>query len=306
MNIFEVLNRGNSRLKEPSLSAMLGYLLDTRENHGFGNLFLNELLDSLGPEYTKFAKETEHTEVELESKYLYNGAARWIDIELRLLNEKKNESCRILIENKINDGAANENQLREYYDAILFENPDLENLLVLFITPGTTSSKLNGEFDNLVMKNEKHTKKWITWAGNENSIVEILRKILSKESLAQVTPMNEYLKHTIKALIVFVEEIIKPKSAKFDRHEIGGIVDEFQISIDGEEYKLEKYESKTVLGYKDGEKIIAKNVIRIFNKKFNLGYGDEEMTKVLNTRELGNAVIKRLKEMAAAGEIQGT
>ena len=85
MNIFEVLNRGNSRLKEPSLSAMLGYLLDTRENHGFGNLFLNELLGSFGEQYSKFANETEHTEVELEAKYLFNGSARWIDIELRLL-----------------------------------------------------------------------------------------------------------------------------------------------------------------------------------------------------------------------------
>jgi len=37
MNIFEVLNQGNSRLHEPSVSAMSGYLLDTRRDHGLGD-----------------------------------------------------------------------------------------------------------------------------------------------------------------------------------------------------------------------------------------------------------------------------
>ena len=47
MNIFDVLNRGDSRLYEPSMSAMLGYLLDSSENHGLGSAFVKMFLEEV-------------------------------------------------------------------------------------------------------------------------------------------------------------------------------------------------------------------------------------------------------------------
>ena len=40
MNIFKILASGNGTIKEPSVSAFLGYLLNPKEDHGLGDAFL--------------------------------------------------------------------------------------------------------------------------------------------------------------------------------------------------------------------------------------------------------------------------
>jgi hypothetical protein len=299
MNIFEVLNRGNSRLKEPSISAMLGYLLDTREDHGFGSLFLDALLATAQqefPEYSDISRRTLHTEVRLESPYSYRGAQRKIDVEISLLDLDKNELARILIENKVREGAANEDQLSQYYEAFQQENPEIRNLLVLFITPSTNSSRLNSEFDNLKLVDPGHRKLWLTWSGDGTTIASILRDILDKEANARVRPMNDYLKHTLKAFILFVEGQTKGTSRSGGVPELGGIIDQCSVTIDGVVYRLEKYESKTILGYRGDEKIIAKDAIRIINTALGLGFTEEQIRVQLNTRILGDRVLKMLKD----------
>ena len=42
-----MLSRGDSRLYEPSMSAMLGYLLDSSENHGLGSAFVKMFLEEV-------------------------------------------------------------------------------------------------------------------------------------------------------------------------------------------------------------------------------------------------------------------
>ncbi|VEH68588.1 Uncharacterised protein [Rodentibacter pneumotropicus] len=47
---FKVLNNGDSRLYEPSMSAMLGYLLDSNEDHGLGSIFVKRFLKEVSAE----------------------------------------------------------------------------------------------------------------------------------------------------------------------------------------------------------------------------------------------------------------
>lgn len=108
MNIFTVLSQGASRLHEPSMSAFLGYLLDSSKDHGLNDTFVRTFLrlvdaDRFAPvlaaDYIKSA-------VELESKYDYEGGVRSIDIEVTVSIDR-NPAFRLMIENKINIGAAN-------------------------------------------------------------------------------------------------------------------------------------------------------------------------------------------------------
>ena len=50
MNIFQVLSQGKSRLHEPSMSAMLGYLLDSNKDHGLGDSVIRKLLQTIDDE----------------------------------------------------------------------------------------------------------------------------------------------------------------------------------------------------------------------------------------------------------------
>jgi hypothetical protein len=45
MNIFKILASGDGSIKEPSISAFLGYLLNPNEDHGMGAIFLNQLMN---------------------------------------------------------------------------------------------------------------------------------------------------------------------------------------------------------------------------------------------------------------------
>lgn len=80
MNIFQVLSQGKSRLHEPSMSAMLGYLLDSRENHGLDDTFLRIFLEKISKDGFKNSLKLKKIKcvVELESAYKLNGKDKYI------------------------------------------------------------------------------------------------------------------------------------------------------------------------------------------------------------------------------------
>lgn len=45
MNIFKILTSGDGTLKEPNLSAFLGYLLNPKADHGLNDAFLKKVLE---------------------------------------------------------------------------------------------------------------------------------------------------------------------------------------------------------------------------------------------------------------------
>lgn len=291
MNIFQVLSQGKSRLHEPSMSAMLGYLLASDEDHGLGDAFIKIFLGKLNNDLCKKAATRSfiNSQVSLEEPYQLNGARKDIDIQISLLEENHTESIRIIIENKIKVGAANPKQLADYYQAVLQDDPNLKNLVVVFVTPEAPNSQLKAEFDNLNTLPDNHFKEWIFWdSSTEHGIVSMLREILSMESVGKINPINEYMRHTLKAFIKHASSVVQPLGNKSNRivGDMGEIVDEAIISLnDGSHYRVVRRDSAQiqVFNSETGEKEIAFNILARFIDENNLDIAYQQM----NTRTIG-------------------
>ena len=303
MNIFEVLNQGNSRLHEPSISAMLGYLLDTRRDHGLGDTFFREFLSLLNEEIND-KRFNEHlnksfidTDVLLEEPYELNGLSKYIDIQISILNKDKlddnQEDFRIIIENKVKDSSTSEGQLSSYYQAIIEDENTIDNLAIVYLTPFSKRQSLKNEFQSLGLKSSKHIKSWLQWNNNENGIIKILKKILKKESVGEISPINEYTRHTIKAFILFLNATVtssKDRSYRFGE-DIGEIVENIEVRIGGKAYRIIRRDSQQIQIFEDDEKVTAKPILREIIKNKNL----EIPLSGINTRTMGRKVIQKLK-----------
>lgn len=305
MNIFEVLNQGNSRLREPSMSAMLGYLLDTRRDHGLGDAFFREFLSLLngGVDDDRFEEYLKSpfidTEIFLEEPYELNDSTKYIDIQLSILKKDKQgnvqEDFRIIIENKVRDNSVTEGQLENYYQAIIEDESTIDNLAIVYLTPVSNKLSLINEFKNLQLKDSKHIKKWMQWNDEEYGIITILKGILKKESEGEINPINEYTRHTIKAFILFLNATVGSSKDKPYRlgEDIGEIVDSLTLTIDGDicNYRIVRRDSQQIQVFKEGEKITAKPILRKIIKTKNL---DIPLSGI-NTRTMGRKVIEQIK-----------
>ena len=211
MNIFSVLSMGKSRLHETSMSAMLAYLLNPNQDHGVRNKFLKSFLELSNENniYSMYIEKIGSTQlkfdIDLEVQYYYNGKRSDIDVQIKIFDNNWNELHRIIIENKIKTGAANPKQLEQYYEAVINdendENISEDKLSIIFITPDLNNKILKEEFDNL--KTDK--KIWINWNSSledKNTVVRIIQSILVQEQNAEISPINEYMRHTFKALLI--------------------------------------------------------------------------------------------------------
>ncbi|WP_428088247.1 PD-(D/E)XK nuclease family protein [Candidatus Thioglobus sp.] len=172
MNIFSVLSTGKSNLHEPSMSAMFAYLLNPNQDHRLGRKVINNFLklSDINKIYKNFIDDkTIKFEIDLEVPYQYKNKRNDIDIQIKILDSSYNELHRIIIENKIKQGAANPKQLNSYYQAVINDknnddsfNLKEENLSVIFLTPKPNKG-LKDEFDNLDIKN----KVWLYWNNEE-------------------------------------------------------------------------------------------------------------------------------------------
>lgn len=310
MNIFEVLNQGNSRLHEPSMSAMLGYLLDTRRDHGLGDTFFREFLSLLNRElnddrFNEFFKRSFiDTDILLEEPYELNGSTKYIDIQISVLKKdiqgNIQEDFRIIIENKVRDNSVTVGQLENYYQAIIEDENTIDNLGIVYLTPVSNKLSLKNEFKNLQLKDSKHIKKWIHWNDEKHSIINILKGILKKESEGEINPINEYTRHTIKAFILFLNATVstnKEITYRFDE-DIGEIVDSLTLAVDADsyDYRIVRRDSQQIQVFKEGEKVTAKPILRKIIKTRNL---DIPLSGI-NTRTMGRKVIEQIKQKGSA------
>ncbi len=298
MNIFNVLSEGKSRLHEPSISAMLGYLLDTTKDHGLGDRFLREFLmliekqsnSTILKEIIKlpFIK----TDVELESAYELPGKRCDIDIEISFISHPH---VRFFIENKIRHGSAKQSQLCEYYKAILSELDPTDSVFMVFITPEENRKHYQEEYDQLTVRNN-HSKSWLHWHGKEDGILNIFEGILKKDAIGEISPINEYLRHTIKAFISHVKSrLLKEISTqRYHGEDIGQIVEEVICKTnDGSEYRIVLRDSTQIQIFRDNEKMVAKEILRKIIRERSL----DVPTENINTRVMGRKVLLALKNI---------
>ena len=290
MNIFWVLSQGASRLHEPSMSAFLGYLLDSNHDHGLGDTFLRAFLSQL--DAATFAPILARPQInavaELEQKYTLGNGTRNLDIEVSILDDNE-EIFRIIIENKIRSAAANPKQLVDYYAAVLEDDPTIRNLYVVFLTPNVSTTALNTEFSNLkVAAKKQHYAKHIYWDSPDGGILPILRNIMEREMIGDINPINEYMRHTLKAFIRHASMTTKigaPCSVRAGG-DIGEVTDEVVITLrNGRSYRVVMRDSTQIQVFDNetGDKQVARHVLAEFIDENKLPIPH----KKLNTRGIG-------------------
>ncbi len=304
MNIFSVLSTGKSNLHEPSMSAMLAYLLSPQQDHGLGRKFIKSFLDLANVHglYSDYISDDNiKFEIDLEVAYLHNGKRNDIDVQIKIFDKLYQEQHRIIIENKIKVGAASPAQLNQYYEAVLsdFDNDDAfelqpDNLSVIFLTPMGGHEGLKKEFHNL--KTDK--KVWVYWNSQDTEIatvVKLIQNILELELKAEISPINEYLRHTLKAFTYYIKKTINIGTGKSRVGEdIGELKQSEEILIDSEQYTLILRDSGQIqLLNRDGDKTIARPLLRKFLEENNIAEKDTCYT----TRCFGNQILKYLENL---------
>jgi len=219
MNIFEALELGDSSIREVMITALLGYFLDDSKGHSMGDELLRELIKIIDDNNTilgKYKKSSIHIEEDN------------IDLKIKLYDSTNEEFHRIIIENKIRDDAfkKDDNQLKRYYESTLKDDDfDTEkaSITVLFITHQNCSkfimeegNKLSvSEGPNIICSRERDKGKHIFWSSyerEEGTIHNAILNILKKENNAEISPINNYVLHTIKSFAVHLESQVKNTS----------------------------------------------------------------------------------------------
>lgn len=175
---------------------------------------------------------------------------------------------------------------------------------MVFLTPCFSHEKYEKEYNEL---NQEllgvHKKIWINWSSeNDNCITKIITDLLKDESNAEINPINEYIRHTLKA---FVRHIIETTTESISR-KLGtkdnieeNIKESMEISIENKNYIIEMYESGMirVFNLKKQEYETAKPLLRkiIEEKKLNVNL-NSSTGNYKNTRQLGKDVISELKK----------
>jgi hypothetical protein len=270
------------------MSAMLGYLLDSNKDHGLGDAFIRVFLEKVNSELFQSVLSSDfiNSQVSLEEPYRLNGSRKDIDIQVTLLSKNHEESHRIIIENKIKAGAANPKQLLDYYNAVLQDDPKIENLVMVFLTPESNAAPLKAEFENLINLPENHCKEWIFWDSQENGgIVSLIGEVLKMEAESQINPINEYMRHTLKAFIRHASTVVQPKMPP-RVGDIGEIIQEATITFnDGMSYRVVRRDSSQiqVFNLETGDKEIAKYILVKFidENKLQIPHSN------LNTQSIG-------------------
>lgn len=323
MNIFNVLSQGKGSINEENMSAMLAFLLSDSQTHGLGNVFLKRFLMLISEkanhivDFNNLVNDKNiKIDVLLESPYLIgNGRKRIIDIELRIYIKQFNQNInenefkevkRICIENKVKHQSVDVTQFKEEFEGVKndVQDDDIE-ILMIFLTPGFATEKYEKEYNEL---NQEllgvHKKVWINWYNeNDNCITKIITNLLKDEGNAEIDPINEYIRHTLKAFVRHIIEtttvtISKKLGSKDDIEE--NIRESVEINIENKNYIIEMYESGTirVFNLENQEYEVAKPLLRkiIEEKKLNvnleLATGNQK-----NTRQLGKDVISELKKL---------
>lgn len=291
MNIFWVLSQGAARLHEPSISAFLGYLLDSNHDHGLGDTFVRAFLHNLDAVAFNSILELPQINavVELEKEYALGTTTRSLDIEISIIDSNKKEIFRIIIENKIRGAAANPKQLLEYYSAVLQDEPKIRNFYIVFLTPKLNNVALTVEFSNLkVDARRQHYAKHIYWEAPEGGVLSILRSIMGREMLGEINPINEYMRHTLKAFIRYASLLTEFGMASSARAggDIGEVIDEDFITLkNGRSYRVVMRDSTQIQVFdtETGDKKAARNILAEFINENGLPIQHDK----LNTRGIG-------------------
>jgi len=201
MDIFKVLQLGNSSINEVSVTALLGYFLNPHEDHSMGDELLRELISIIDDDNNIILKEYSNSEINIEYQNM--------DTLIKLFNKDEEEFHRIIIENKIKN-ASDREQLIKYYASQREAANDEVSITVLFITHENCNDLTNQVYKGLEVKSgdsQKHIY-WSTYDNSseeyENSIYKSLSNIIEKERISRKDQIDSYELETIKSFSIFL------------------------------------------------------------------------------------------------------
>ena len=173
---------------------------------------------------------------------------------------------------------------------------------MVFLTPESKRNNLSAEYKNLklplISENKKDANKtWLFWTGNDSIQTIIRDNLLKKEANGEISPINEYAKHTLKAFAMHLETLSPEK--KNDYVTSGDSIKIKGIKVDGRLYTIEQHANSAIKVYygKEEKEQNAKEILRKMNKQHRLGVNPKNSNnKEKNTRQLGAQVIAAWKE----------
>jgi hypothetical protein len=208
MNIFKVIASSKKGFFEEQASVLLAWLLNPYMDHGLGFTFLRKFLENVAPEILKnldkslqhiLRSERSSEKLEFTSDIEYNVNRSFIDVVV-FIND-----FIISIENKINvNSASDENQLVSQYEGLRERFNDKYKILIVFLVPDEVHPNIVKEYEALVKKHPETEGKNVII--NWNIISKIIKEIIEQDYKCEIDPINDYLRHTLKAFSTFIED----------------------------------------------------------------------------------------------------
>lgn len=216
MNIFKVLASGRKSFPEELASAVLAWFLNPRMEHGLGYQFILEFISELvksDPKLAEIKKDlvprlrSEHDkEVKFDCLLECAVGTAFIDIVLGIEDGSgTGDKWIISIENKIYDKSVTSGQLQREYDG-LREKFKSGTIAMVYLVPTDNDMGAKEEFEGL--KVEGQDKRILAcWQESTMgpSVAVAIKNILHSESEGAIDPIPEYTRHTLKALLAFIQ-----------------------------------------------------------------------------------------------------
>ena len=289
MNIFEALSYGKGAINEENTSSFLAYLLNPEESHGLRREFLRRFLDTIDcAEYTEWKLDVCLEQPCKEGQRKNN---RCIDILLDLYDEETGKQKLIAIENKVTANAADYKQFSNEYhllrENVIYKKYDIS---MVFLSP-KMEKKLQSEYDNLSSNDfKKNDNKYnISWS----DVTQILKDILQDEAECKIPPIMDYLKHTLKAFIYYIDNTL-----------LKSVIVKYKIYPDEEFVLFQLSDGSMRIRCHDGLGLMPK--LMIFDVSFQLfpkRYRKTKLKSMTATNiiqgypsELGDEMFKELKK----------
>jgi hypothetical protein len=208
MNLFKVLASSKKGFSEEQSSVLIAWLLNPYMEHGLGFAFLNKFLQKIYSEneimedlnnflqpILRNEKNSNNLEFSSDIEFYVEQPQSFIDIVIFI------NKILISIENKIRCESANKEQLARQYEGLKKKYGEEYKMAIIFLVPDSEHQSIIEEFKELKIRNSD-VSKMITW----DEIRNIIQEILNEEQKCEIPPINEYLRHTLKALSCFIQE----------------------------------------------------------------------------------------------------
>ncbi|KDR28536.1 MULTISPECIES: hypothetical protein [Caballeronia] len=134
--------------------------------------------------------------------------------------------------------------------------------------------------------------------------MELIRDLLRREALAEIEPISDYTRHTLKAFVQFLQrEIVAESVAKrrFASQDSMDVIEQRLVELNGKEYLIARYRGAGTSGpvkvfdAEADQEVDAHPMLRLANDRYDLGIqllGSGG--RMINTQLLGKYVLAEL------------